>query len=350
MTGTRRIILPRLLLSSLVAGWISCVTIPAADANDKAERVTVLEENDSLYFNSDKHYTQGLRFSYLGPALDPQSEWDTPFDFLAGIPTVFTPSRVGEHRQRRYAVFVGQSIFTPKDLRRSPPDPTDRPYAGWLYGGISLLQEADQHVLENVELDIGIVGPAALGQPVQNDWHQLIGARTARGWGSQIHDEPGLMLTYERAWRERIWGRDSGIDVIPGAGATVGNVFTYGQVGALLRIGTGLAVDYGPVRIRPALSGTDFFASGRARDKSGYYVFAGVQARIVGRNLFLDGNSFQSSPGVDKKPLVADFQAGFSLFWSDAARLDFSVVERTEEFKGQRHFDPIGTASFAFSW
>ena len=45
-----------------------------AHAED-ANRITVLEENDSLYFNSDKHYTQGLRVSNLGPAVRSDSGW-----------------------------------------------------------------------------------------------------------------------------------------------------------------------------------------------------------------------------------------------------------------------------------
>ena len=180
--------------------------------------------------------------------------------------------------------------------------------------------------------------------------HQLIGANTAQGWNSQIRDEPGMMLSYEREWRAKIWGDDSGIDIVPAVGATVGNVFTYGEAGALLRFGNGLNADYGPVRIRPALSGTDFFAGNRAKGEFGYYAFAGMQGRAVGRNIFLDGNSFRSSRNVDKKNLVADFQAGFSLFWCDTARVDFSVVERTKEFKAQAAADPIGTADFSFSW
>ena len=35
---------------------------------DDAARFTILEENDSLFFNSDKHYTQGLRLSAMSPA------------------------------------------------------------------------------------------------------------------------------------------------------------------------------------------------------------------------------------------------------------------------------------------
>ena len=161
--------------------------------------------------------------------------------------------------------------------------------------------------LENLELDLGVVGPAAFGREVQNHYHQLIGANTAQGWDSQIRDEPGLMLTYEREWRAKIWGDDSGIDIIPGVGATLGNVFTYGEAGALLRIGNGLNADYGPVRVRPALSGTDFFAGDRAHGEFGYYAFAGMQGRVVGRNIFLDGNSFRPSPSVDKKYLGRRF-------------------------------------------
>ena len=39
---------------------------------EEADRITILEENDSLFFNSDKHYTQGLRISDL-PFRDPGS-------------------------------------------------------------------------------------------------------------------------------------------------------------------------------------------------------------------------------------------------------------------------------------
>src|SRR5712671_6705489 len=49
-----------------------------ARADDKSH-VTILEENDSIYFNSDKHYTQGFRLSYLGPDVRPDSFWSGAF-------------------------------------------------------------------------------------------------------------------------------------------------------------------------------------------------------------------------------------------------------------------------------
>ena len=48
--------------------------------------------------------------------------------------------------------------------------------------------------------------------------------------------------------------------------------------------------------------------------------------------------------------LVGDLQAGFSIFTSNALRVDFSVARRTEEFQGQATPDVIGTAALSFSW
>src|SRR5437667_8583147 len=332
---------PALLLCILLA------TTPSQARSEEADRFTILEENDSLFFNSDKHYTQGLRISDL-LAGTPASEgvWHNTFQALGSVAPAFEPGGT-----RRTAIFLGQSIFTPKNLSIVPPDPHDRPYAGWLYLGVSLLQETGGRMLENTELDIGIVGPGALGKQVQNDFHQFIGVPEAKGWSSQLQQEFGVVLSYERLWRLPLVGDNRfGVDIVPQFGASVGNIYTYGETGVLLRIGRGLGADYGPIRIRPALSGTDYFDADGLDEGRGYYFFAGTQGRVVGRNILLDGNSFRTSPSVSKKSLVGDAQAGFSVLWSKSLRLDISVALRSEEFHGQRTPDDICTAALTFTW
>jgi hypothetical protein len=78
--------------------------------------------------------------------------------------------------------------------------------------------------------------------------------------------------------------------------------------------------------------GSDFFIP-----TSGFswYLFAAVEGRAVARNIFLDGNTFEDSRSVDKKPLVGDLSAGVALFWSDDFRMDASATYRTKEFDGQ---------------
>jgi len=327
--------------------WIALTTTQGGAWGEEAGRITILEENDSLFFNSDKHYTQGLRISdLLAGAQASDGLRDDAFQALGSVVPAFEPGGT-----RRTAIFLGQSLFTPKNLTIRPPDPHDRPYAGWLYVGASLLQETGGRMLENAELDFGIVGPGALGKQVQNDFHQFIGVKEAQGWSSQLQQEFGAILSYERLWRLRLVGDNGfGVDIMPQLGASVGNILTYGEAGALLRIGKGLGADYGPIRIRPALSGTDYFDADRLDEGKGYYFFAGTQGRVVGRNIFLDGNSFRTSPSVSKKNLVGDVQAGFSVLWSKSLRLDVTVALRTEEFHGQRTPDDICTAALTFSW
>ena len=330
--------------------WVTaacCILSLAAEVRAEDQgRFTILEENDSLFFNSDKHYTQGLRLSDLSPTLEPERGWNELFGFVGAN----TPFLQGG-RDRRIALFLGQSVFTPKNLPVKPPDPHDRPYAGWLYVGASLLQDTNRQMLENLELDAGVIGPGSLAKQVQNDFHQFIGVAQAKGWSSQLQNEPGILLTYERLWRVPLTGNpNNGIDIVPQLGATAGNVMTYGDVGGLLRIGKGLQADYGPVRVRPSSSGTDYFDAAALEGEVGFYFFAGAQGRAVGHNIFLDGNTFRNSPNIPKKFLVADLQAGFSLVWSTSFRFDVSVVRRTEEFRGQRTPDEICTVALAFSW
>jgi hypothetical protein len=152
---------------------------------DDQGRFTILEENDSLFFNSDKHYTQGLRLSYLSPSLEPGRRENSVFDFVGANTPILQSGR-----DRRVALFLGQSIFTPKDLSLKPPDPHDRPYAGWLYIGASLLQDTDRHMLENLELDGGVIGPGSLAKQVQNDFHQFIGIAQAKGGAASCKTNP----------------------------------------------------------------------------------------------------------------------------------------------------------------
>ncbi|WP_162917496.1 lipid A deacylase LpxR family protein [Dongia deserti] len=301
---------------------------------DDNSRFGVIEENDSIGFGKDKYYTQGIEFIYLGPDVAADSALMAPFNTLADLGP-FDAAGAGEV-SRRYEVMLGQSMFTPEDTAREDPDPSDRPYAAWFYGGVGLIQDTDRRRLDHLELLVGVVGPAAFGKKTQNDWHQYIGVDESRGWDKQLDNEPGLVLSYERKWRLlQPIGDGFGVDAIPELGVTVGNVFDYVQAGGMLRFGKNLEADYGPSRIRPALSGTPYFNSDYLDGPFGFYFFIGAQGRAVARNLFLDGNTFEDSRSVDSEALVGDLSGGLSMFWTDAVKLDAVVTYRSEEFERQ---------------
>ena len=339
-----------------VAALVVVATL-AAVATARAQgagRLTVDEENDKFASRDDRHYTQGLRLSYLTPGIT-GGVLAVPFDALADRLSV--PARAAPaDRDRKIAwTILGQSLFTPRDTRRTTEDPHDRPYAAWLYTGASLLQESapgrpDRRMLENLELLVGVVGPAALGREAQNDVHQFLGIPGARGWRHQLRNEPGVMLGYERRWDFALpLFADLAVDVIPEAGVTLGNVMTYGQLGGIARFGRYLGVDYGPAHIRPGVTGAGLF-NARAIPARGLggYLFVGTQGRVVGHDVFLDGNTSGGGPSVDKRPVVADFVGGASLYWGEILELDFTVTERTREFYGQGSEDRFGMLTLSF--
>ena len=338
--------LARAAAALLVAG--AALSPMAAARAEGGAQLVVTEENDSLVDSGDKHYTQGLRFGYLSRPVGPGGFWDAPFRGLSAILPAFEPE--GDYRRRYFWTIAGQSLFTPEDIKRSPPDPADRPYAGWLHTGAALLQDTDGRMLETFEVLVGLVGPGAFGRQTQNDFHQFISVGEARGWDYQIGDEPGLMVTYERKYRLSLplFGA-IGMDAIPEAGVTVGNVLTYAEAGLMLRLGRNLAADYGPARIRPSLSGNGWFDADRLEGSFGWQIFVGAQGRAVGRNMFLDDTTGvldapRTSPAITitRRDLVGDLSAGASLFWSDAIRLDLAVTQRSPEFETQRKPDRFG--------
>lgn len=297
---------------------------------------TFVTEND-LYAikNSDRHYSNGLRLSYLSPDNDLPG-WANS---LADDIPLFAPGG-----QRRLGWAVGHNFWTPEDKSKREPITDDRPYAAWLYVGMALQSETKSR-LDTVELDVGVVGPLALGKPIQNEWHRhIVGADSANGWGNQIKNEPGIVLVAERKWRlDPLAVGPLKLDAVPQVSASLGNVFTYAGVGATLRLGDDLISDFGPPRIRPALPGSSAY---KPPDSFGWYVFLGAEGRAVARDISLDGNTFTDSQTVSKKPFVGDFQAGVALMF-ERFRITVTEVMRTKEFDGQDRPDFYGSISLS---
>ena len=338
----------RVIVSALLVGWIVAASEGTAAAQNYG-RLTVIEDNDGLLPDKwDRHYTQGAMLAYLSPALSAGDLAWQLYDRAGSALPVFGSQ---DGITRKFSVVVGQSIFTPTDYHRAVPDPLDRPFAGWLYAGGSLLQETGGVMLENFEVLAGVVGPDSLAQEAQEGFHSAAGVHNrnrAQAWTHQLKNEPGFMVSYDRHWKvfqSAVLGVQT--DVIPDAGVTVGNVLTDAEAGVLLRIGQNLGVDYGVARIRPALSGTNWFNAARLDGSFGWYVFAGAQGRAVAHNIFLDGNSAVSSPSVHKNVLVGDFSTGLSLFWADWVKLDASFTERSKEFRSQAQADHFGSVNLS---
>lgn len=314
-------------------------------------------ENDvfNRFEKSDRDYTNGVRLGWLSPALP-----DLP-DGIVNLTTI--PTFLGEDPvtsvTRRIGISFGQNLYTPKDTDSSAAILNDRPYAAWLYGGFALQQtykRLDQKTgkeepvrLDTLQLDLGVVGPAAGGEFVQNNFHKLIGVASANGWANQLHNEPTIGLTFERRWRTArgVVLEDPKLeyDFVPRLGAALGNVATYGAVGGTVRIGKELRNDFGPTRARPALPGSEGFIG----DGFGWYFFFGAGGEAWARNMFLDGNIDGNSMHVTRRPLIAEAQAGLAVLFN-GVRISYTQVLRTPEFFERDRWDQFGSVNVTFRY
>ena len=157
----------------------------------------------------------------------------------------------------------------------------------------------------------------------------------------EVRGLQGQELTQVGRERRHELGGGRSVDIEPNYGVAVGNVYDYADVGVMGRFGFNLPKDYGPMRIQPSLPGSDYFEPTAG---FGAYIFAGADGRAIARNLFLDGNSFETSRSVSKKNLVGDLVLGAAVTF-DAFRLAFTHDIRTREYRTQPKADQFGSVN-----
>lgn len=311
--------------AALVAAGLlaaSTVTQAQAPAADPAGIWTLQDENASLSTAAltDRYYVNGLRLGYTSP------EGAEP-GFLARVASVFGPGGAV-----RFSFDLSQQIYTPDDTRASQPPPGDRPYAGVLLGTLGVLRDTpDSRSL--FALSLGVVGPDALAEQLQNGFHDVIGQGHTEGWKDQLRNEPLGEFTSARTWRlgmASFAGLET--DALPDLAIGLGNERIYAQSGVVVRLGQGLGSDFGAARVAPGMSGGDAYTPTRPFV---WYVFGGADGQVVGHDITLNGTEFQSSANVAPRPLVGEFEAGLGMI-AFGARLTFTQVFQTQEFAHQK--------------
>jgi hypothetical protein len=246
-------------------------------------------------------------------------------------------------------------MYTPEDITVSVPDPTDRPYAGWLYLGVSFHNKTDRW-FDIIEFNVGMIGPASIAGDTQRFVHHTLNIQEPEGWAHQVGNEPAINLIWER--KVRLWRAGSafgpGADAFAHWGASLGTLYTYANGGGLVRAGWNVPTDFGVSTIRLAGDINAPMAANdprlRAKRSWGLNVFGGFEGRAVLRDGTLDGNLFSDSASVDKYPFVADLSIGASLI-VDRWKFSYSQVARSREFKGQKHdWHSFGSVNVALTF
>jgi hypothetical protein len=323
-----------------VAGGMNVAEQPGA------WRISGYWENDSRTLKpnnrTDRWYTNGvgLSLSFRCDCAAAMTDW-IPF------------GEAFDAKHRAIGFTAGQLMFTPEDIENPAPILSDRPYAGYLYGGV-FLQRSDAHTLDHLELDLGVVGPSSLAENAQIFIHSVFDAIEPEGWDNQLHDEPAIQFYLRKKWRTDAGGFKLNdippvqFQLIPQVELAVGSVYRHLSGGVLFRVGINLPDDFGPDRLTDVGSFTE-----PLKPKGGGYVFVRAGGKVVEHNLFLEGNSSERSQHVDAQTLVGEVQVGFGLQFNYkccALALNYSQTFVTKEFEDQTGSHGFGalTASLTF--
>ena len=320
---------------------LSSVPARALPPQDPNNIVTIQAENDAvttLSGTSDQYYTSGLRVAWTS-ATD---------DYGVARPIQDLGHTIWGDGVQRVSIGLDQSIFTPRDTQISPPDPDDRPYAADLILTVRLLTDKDTS-RSFVGVDVGVLGPYAQGEEVQNGFHGLIGDTGNRGWDYQLPNSPVFQLEAGRVWRlplASLYGIDA--DALPQAYGEAGSLRDALLLGGQFRVGQGLTADYGVPRIEPGNNGLDAYV--RVRPVS-WYVFGGVDGQAVAFDETIDGSTFRDpSRHADRIWDVGEFAAGAAVIWR-GVRLSYSQNWQTQEFRGARSgLFSFGSAALSFKF
>ena len=319
------------------------LTLPSLALAESERFFSAQYENDLITPNNrDRYYTNGVQFSLLIKEDAPK-----PLAFISRL----TPFYEEGDELNLVKYTLGQKMFTPDDISDPNLQLNDRPYAGYLYFGASVLSQiyhSDSFTYGNqFEVTLGVVGSAALGEQTQTGVHKMIDSPLPQGWDNQLNNELGLGLNYTRFWRyvqPTVLGLEFGYN--PQVSATVGNVYTHASTGLMLRLGSNLRRDMAPPNIRPAFQGVTYFKRSKQWD---WYGFIGAEGRVVLRDIFLDGNTFADSHRVEKENLIGDVQYGFVIMFGDV-RFSISNMIRTREFKKQVNLTQYGLMNLSYRY
>lgn len=287
---------------------------------------TVYWENDGTFvkpnYRTDRHYTEGLKLVYTH-----QPDWKWLRNFAGW-------NNFGESGKVDTAVgyFFGQNMYTPDHAddpsKRIGPD---RVFAAWLYGGI-FVQRANKDMMEHFELNLGIIGPSALGGEIQTFIHKLVGQDEPNGWDEQLDDELAIDFTWLR--RQRANGlpfkHTSNFDSFLEYGFTAGSVHRNANLGLLLRLGPNLPDDFGPGRLEFPRCATGPIGEKQTH----FYFFSRASAKFVQYDRFLTG--------LDTRPVVGQFQLGV-LWRYKSFEVSYSQTFLTHEYEEQNGEDSYGS-------
>jgi lipid A 3-O-deacylase len=275
-----------------------------------AERYFKLNYDNDFFSATDRYYTQGIYMELIVPCIkkSPLSKLLISLDKKA---------------INYYGLIAEQDVFTPRSIRHNEIYRTERPYSGVFmlsHTLVSIHTEKKQRL--NTRIDIGIIGPEAMGKQEQKGIHHALKNIQPLGWEYQIARD--YIINYDFKFEQGLITKHA-FECIGYTAARVGTL--YDDIGAGLLLRSGFMPSY-------------FESLGLSKNKSTHfqaYLFSKGEVKAVGYNATLQGgmfnkNSVYTLASTDLNRVVATAYVGLVLAYKRVS-LEYTKAYLSKEFK-----------------
>jgi len=213
--------------------YLAILIIPAlaaAQQNNQSSQkmLRIYEDNDFINIRgkgTDEAYTNGTRIDFFYTKKHPPR-------FL--ITKLMTGS--GDSGINISGWGITQLMFTPRDISIREYQPNDYPYSAALFATHSLYSYNPlSRVSVQMELMLGVRGPAALGAQLQTFVHRLIHYQRPMGWDNQLPDK--LVANIKFTAEKQLYAYKGLLEINAGAEIYAGTLLNSAVIYPTIRVG-----------------------------------------------------------------------------------------------------------------
>jgi hypothetical protein len=176
--------------------------------------IQIVNDNDSYTLTRNVcYFTNGLRILF---------GWNSQKD--PGCTTIHT-------------VEIGQLMYNAKNGSYQRKEELDRPVTAFLYARYGQMHFTSKETLLSWGVNLGTIGPPALGRQMQESIHSLFNMYTPKEWDYQLNTEIGINGDFTWSPTLKLTAAKSSFKLLPVLRGSVGNTFTGASAGPVLSLG-----------------------------------------------------------------------------------------------------------------
>lgn len=213
---SKRILLPinlpyyRLLLLLIVVAYVEVL----AAQTGRHHFIKITSDNDSYTLTkNDGYYTNGLQILF---------GWNSQRDST---------------RKTIHTVELGQLMYNAKNGSYQNKDELDRPVTAFLYGRYGEMHFTKNESLLGWGVNLGTIGPPALGRQVQQSIHSFFKMYSPKEWDYQLNTEIGINGDFTWSPTLKYIQPNGAFKLLPVVRGSLGNTFTGASVGPVFSLG-----------------------------------------------------------------------------------------------------------------